>query len=94
MAEQLENNNYFKQLLVSLEANIDELSSLEYDYLLPQEVESLKALPYFPKITAENINRHQALALLGRFKVGITLESRVYELGIDKNKENGKVTAQ
>lgn len=92
--QEIQANNYYRELLNSLEAVSLDLGSLQYGYLLPQEKESLKLLPFFPKVTADYISRAQAINLLGRFRVGITLEVRVYELSIDNNEESDKVTTQ
>lgn len=51
------------------------------DHLLPQEIAALEALPYVPKQTVHYFNRDQAINLLLKVEIGLTLEWRYKALG-------------
>lgn len=59
---------YVQQLRASLIANN------AVRYLLPQEITALQQLPYAPKQTVHLFNRNQAIELLMRAEIGLTLE--------------------
>lgn len=92
MNNDLNQTNPYDQTLSQLESLKAELMSLEYDYLLPQEKESLKGLSFFPAKSIDFFGRYQVINLLTSFQIGITLQSKFYELSIDKNQESDKVT--
>lgn len=84
-------NNPYTQILAQLAALKSELMSLQYDYLLPQEKESLKQFSFFPAQSINFFGRYQVIDLLTSFQIGITLQSRFYNLDIDKQAETDKV---
>jgi len=70
--------DYVQQLRQSIIANN------AVRYLLPQEITALEQLPYAPEQTVHLFNRTQAIELLMRAQIGLTLEWHARAAGMQK----------
>ncbi len=52
----------------------NKLQELQFSYLLPDEVEMIKSLPFSEKMPLQYLNRRQAISLLDQFEMGISLQ--------------------